>query len=66
VSTCLNILSAAAGHSYSLHFFLNEEPRFMIKVMLLFEKCFEINYKDASFEAVEAVTMLDSLTNLLS
>ncbi len=38
----------------------------MIKVMLLFEKCFEINYKDASFEAVEAVTMLDSLTNLLS
>jgi hypothetical protein len=63
VSTCLNILSAAAGHSYSLHFFLNEEPRFMIKVMLLFEKCFEINYKDASFEAV---TMLDSLTNLLS
>lgn len=35
----------------------------MIKVMLLFEKCLEINYKDASFEAV---TMLNSITDLLS
>jgi hypothetical protein len=63
VSLSLRLLCAAANNAYSIHFFLNEEPRFMIKVLLLFDRFLPVNFQNAS---VELENTLNSLLYLLS
>lgn len=41
---CLNILSHAVRDHYSLHYFINQEPRFMIKIMSIFDKYLTPNF----------------------
>jgi hypothetical protein len=58
VEYCLRVLCAAAQNAYSIHFFINEEPRLMMKVLHIFQRYQEANLKTVSTQSLQTLNAL--------